>query len=65
LLPDPKCSILQHSGKSFLLNQLYDRKQGFELGPTIDPQTRGIWTWSEPLYYQGADGETNNYRIGH
>lgn len=32
-----------HSGKSFLLNQLMDEQQGFALGPTVAPQTKGIW----------------------
>jgi len=28
-----------HSGKSFLLNQLLGRTQGFALGPTVTPST--------------------------
>lgn len=38
-----------HSGKSFLLNRLIGVKNGFSLGYTVDPMTRGLWAWSEPL----------------
>lgn len=34
-----------HSGKSFLLNQLMRRQQGFGIGPTVRPETMGIWMW--------------------
>ena len=40
------------TGKSFLLNRvLLERKQinGFGVGPTFKPCTKGIWIWSEPL----------------
>jgi hypothetical protein len=40
------------TGKSFLLNRvLLDQKKenGFDVGPTIRPCTKGIWMWSEPL----------------
>ncbi|KAI8585245.1 guanylate-binding protein [Geranomyces variabilis] len=33
-------------GKSFLMNQLAGRQSGFELGPTIEGKTRGIWLWA-------------------
>eukprot|EP00026_Physarum_polycephalum_P002465 Phypoly_transcript_02472.p1 GENE.Phypoly_transcript_02472~~Phypoly_transcript_02472.p1 ORF type:complete len:865 (+),score=177.24 Phypoly_transcript_02472:169-2763(+) len=32
-----------HSGKSFLLNQIMDEQHGFALGPTVAPETKGIW----------------------
>eukprot|EP01134_Creolimax_fragrantissima_P006043 CFRG6043T1 len=34
-----------HSGKSFMLNQLArdHTSEGFELGPSVDPTTMGIW----------------------
>src|SRR3989338_8427841 len=38
-----------HSGKSFLLNQLVGQQKGFVLGPSVEPQTRGLWIWSEPI----------------
>ena len=34
-----------HSGKSFLLNQLMGKRNGFGIGPTVQPQTMGIWMW--------------------
>lgn len=36
-----------HSGKSFLLNQLMGKKNGFGIGPTVRPQTMGIWMWGK------------------
>ncbi|XP_049850456.1 guanylate-binding protein 1-like [Schistocerca gregaria] len=38
-----------HSGKSFLMNQLLNRTNGFELGPTTMPKTRGLWMWKNPI----------------
>eukprot|EP00698_Gefionella_okellyi_P021737 TRINITY_DN7113_c0_g1_i2.p1 TRINITY_DN7113_c0_g1~~TRINITY_DN7113_c0_g1_i2.p1 ORF type:complete len:517 (+),score=109.13 TRINITY_DN7113_c0_g1_i2:68-1618(+) len=32
-----------HSGKSFLLNMLLGGTSGFALGPTTQPQTKGLW----------------------
>ena len=40
------------TGKSFLLNRvILNRKenQGFNVGPTFKPCTKGIWIWSDPL----------------
>ena len=34
-----------HSGKSFLLNQLMGKDDGFGIGPTVRPHTMGIWMW--------------------
>lgn len=34
-----------HSGKSFLMNQLMGKSNGFGIGPTITPTTMGIWLW--------------------
>ena len=37
-----------HSGKSFLLNQLMGKPgTGFTIGPTVRPQTMGIWMWGK------------------
>lgn len=41
-----------HSGKSFLMNQLMGRTSGFALGPTTEPQTRGLWMWNTPIETQ-------------
>nr|CAG4712544.1 unnamed protein product [Naegleria fowleri] len=37
------------SGKSFLLNQILDRNDGFSISPTVMPCTKGLWVWSVPL----------------
>ena len=39
-----------HSGKSFLLNQLMGKQQGFGIGPSVKPQTMGIWMWGKVSY---------------
>ena len=36
-----------HSGKSFLLNQLMGKQKGFGIGPSVKPQTMGIWMWGK------------------
>lgn len=33
------------TGKSFLMNRLMGRNDGFPLGPTIMSETKGIWMW--------------------
>jgi len=45
-----------HSGKSYLTNQLLNRTQGFAIGPTVNPETRGLWIWGKPLI-KTIDGE--------
>ena len=41
---------MYRTGKSYLLNRLLlNRKQGFCVGPTINPCTKGIWIWGTPL----------------
>ena len=45
------------TGKSFLLNRVIinRRNQGFGVGPTINPCTKGLWLWGDTLQgeYQG------------
>lgn len=43
-----------HSGKSFLLNQLMGKKNGFGVGPTLRPQTMGIWMWGKVCCYHST-----------
>lgn len=38
-----------HSGKSFLMNQLMGKSNGFGIGPSVQPKTMGIWMWGKPL----------------
>ena len=33
------------TGKSYLLNRLMGRNNGFPLGPTLQAKTKGIWMW--------------------
>lgn len=43
---------LYRTGKSYLLNRLLNRQDGFEIGPTINSCTKGLWMWSEPVYLE-------------
>ncbi|XP_072203844.1 guanylate-binding protein 2-like isoform X1 [Excalfactoria chinensis] len=36
------------TGKSFLMNQLAQKRVGFPLGPTVRAETKGIWMWCLP-----------------
>lgn len=50
------------TGKSFLLNRILLNKngktQGFGVGPTINPCTKGLWVWNKPITVQDKDGNT-------
>ncbi|XP_072203741.1 guanylate-binding protein 1-like [Excalfactoria chinensis] len=39
---------LYRTGKSFLMNQLAQKRVGFPLGPTVHAETKGIWMWCLP-----------------
>ena len=43
-------------GKSFILNQLLGRSNGFKVAPTIRPVTKGLWMWSAPVERTLPDG---------
>ncbi|XP_058100589.1 uncharacterized protein LOC131245269 [Magnolia sinica] len=43
-------------GKSFLLNQLLGRSNGFQVASTHRPCTKGLWMWSVPLKQTALDG---------
>ena len=40
---------LYRTGKSFLMNRLIGMQDGFEIGPTVNPCTKGIWIWGQPV----------------
>ena len=40
---------LYRTGKSFLLNRLLGLQAGFEIGPTVNPCTKGVWMWGQPV----------------
>ncbi|XP_028841089.1 guanylate-binding protein 1-like [Denticeps clupeoides] len=39
---------LYRTGKSYLMNRLASRQNGFALGSTIESETKGIWMWCVP-----------------
>jgi hypothetical protein len=49
------------TGKSFLLNRILLNKngktQGFGVGPTINPCTKGLWIWNKPIDLIDKDGK--------
>ena len=40
---------LYRTGKSYLINRLLGRQSGFDVGPTTNSCTKGLWIWSEPI----------------
>jgi hypothetical protein len=52
---------LYRTGKSYLLNRmLLNRSNGFGVGPTVNPCTKGLWCWGTPIKGQSGDGEPMN-----
>ncbi|XP_049731714.1 guanylate-binding protein 1-like [Elephas maximus indicus] len=39
---------LYRTGKSYLMNKLAGKKEGFSLGSTVQSHTKGIWMWCLP-----------------
>ena len=37
------------TGKSYLLNRLLQRQDGFEIGGTVQSCTKGLWIWGCPI----------------
>lgn len=37
---------------------LLNRSDGFGVGPTVNPCTKGLWVWGKPILGQTPDGET-------
>lgn len=49
---------MYRTGKSYLLNRTFlDRSDGFGVGPTVNPCTKGLWIWNRALRGQTATGE--------
>ena len=41
---------LYRTGKSYLMNRvILNRSSGFGVGPTVNPCTKGLWIWAEPI----------------
>jgi len=52
---------LYRTGKSYLLNRvLLNRSNGFGVGPTVNPCTKGLWCWGTPIKGISSDGEQVN-----
>lgn len=51
---------LYRTGKSYLLNRMLlntnKPKQGFGVGPTINPCTKGLWCWGTPIKGKSHNG---------
>jgi hypothetical protein len=55
---------MYRTGKSYLLNRmLLDRSDGFGVGPTINPCTKGVWMWGKPVKGLTPDGDPINVII--
>ena len=55
---------LYRTGKSYLLNRmLLNRSNGFGVGPTVNPCTKGLWIWNRPIPGRMADGSPINVLI--
>jgi len=48
---------MYRTGKSYLLNRmLLNRSSGFQVGPSINPCTKGLWIWNKPISGTSPDG---------
>jgi hypothetical protein len=55
---------LYRTGKSYLLNRmLLNRGNGFSVGPSINPCTKGLWIWPKALNGFSPDGSPLNVLI--
>jgi hypothetical protein len=55
---------LYRTGKSYLLNRvLLNRSNGFGVGPTVNPCTKGLWCWGTPIKGTSTDGEPVNILV--
>ena len=48
---------IYRSGKSYLLNRLLGRQDGFEIGPNITSCTKGLWIWGNTIKLQNRNVE--------
>lgn len=49
------------TGKSFLLNRILldqTKDSGFGVGPTINPCTKGLWIWNQPIELTDSKSKT-------
>lgn len=43
----------QRTGKSFLANTIMGRMDGFQIGDSTQPCTKGLWVWGKPIEFNG------------
>ena len=48
------------TGKSYIMNRLLNRSDGFELGGTYRTTTRGIWMWNNMMSHFNENGDQMN-----
>ena len=48
---------IYRSGKSYLLNRLLGRQDGFEIGPNITSCTKGLWIWGNTIKLKNKNTE--------
>mmetsp|Transcript_49551 Transcript_49551/g.117872 ORF Transcript_49551/g.117872 Transcript_49551/m.117872 type:complete len:1566 (+) Transcript_49551:63-4760(+) len=55
---------LYRTGKSFLMNRiLLNQSGGFQVGPTVNPCTKGLWLWDKVCDGEDKDGNKKRYII--
>ena len=55
---------MYRTGKSYLLNRmLLNRSDGFGVGPTVNPCTKGLWMWGSPIKGTTNDGQPINILV--
>ena len=68
ILPSPLGVIsvagMYRTGKSYLLNRvLLNQSNGFSVGPSINPCTKGLWMWSKTIQAHTPQGKPINLLI--
>ena len=55
------------TGKSFLLNRILlnktGKEAGFNVGPTINPCTKGLWLWNKPFEINPDNDPQSKYKV--
>ena len=55
---------MYRTGKSYLLNRVVlNRSEGFGVGNTINPHTKGIWIWGKVFKGQTVDNQIVNILV--
>lgn len=55
---------MYRTGKSYLLNKMIlNRAEGFGVGSTINPCTKGLWIWGSPIKGQSSNGDPINILV--